>query len=301
MKLNRLFEIVYILLNRKTVTSKELASHFEVSKRTILRDVETLSQAGVPIYTTQGYGGGISILDNYVLNKAVISDEDQNQILFALQSLGSTEHIDVANILKKLQTFFDKSDTSWIEVDLSQWGNAKPDKAKFENLKEAILKKHAVTIDYPNIYGEVITRTIYPLKLLFKAKSWYLQSYCLLKENYRTFKINRILSITLLEDTFDNKQFLCPPIEEFEFSASTLVHLVMKFSPCTAYRIYEEFNLKNIVKNDDGSFIVTVDLPNDNWLYSLLLSFGSEVQVLNPQIVKETLYKQLEKMRQFYL
>lgn len=301
MKLNRLFEIVYILLNRKTVTSKELASHFEVSKRTILRDVETLSQAGVPIYTTQGYGGGISILDNYVLNKAIISDEDQNQILFALQSLGSTEHIDVANILKKLQTFFDKSDTNWIEVDLSQWGNAKPDKAKFENLKEAILKKHAVTIDYPNIYGEVITRTVYPLKLLFKAKSWYLQSYCLLKENYRTFKINRILSITLLEDTFDNKQFLCPPIEEFEFSANTLVHLVMKFSPCTVYRIYEEFNLKNIVKNDDGSFIVTVDLPNDNWLYSLLLSFGSEVQVLNPQIVKETLYKQLEKMRQFYL
>jgi predicted DNA-binding transcriptional regulator YafY len=159
MQINRLFEMVYLLLYKKRTTAKELAEHFEVSVRTILRDIETLSSAGIPIYTLQGKGGGISILDNFVLNKTAISEEEQNQILFALQSMSSANNIDVSNILSRLTVLFEKTGTSWIEVDFSSWTNCEPDKVRFEALKEAIIGKQAVAFTYLNSYGDIAHRT----------------------------------------------------------------------------------------------------------------------------------------------
>ena len=114
MQINRLFEIVYILLDKKNITANELAEHFEVSKRTILRDIETLTIAGIPIYTTKGKGGGISILDNFVLNKTAVSEEEQNQILIALQSLASTQHMDTDGIISRLGAFMIMSRTKFV-------------------------------------------------------------------------------------------------------------------------------------------------------------------------------------------
>ncbi|UUZ83866.1 HTH domain-containing protein [Paenibacillus sp. P26] len=122
MQINRLFEIVYLLLSRKRITAKELAEHCEVSVRTILRDLETLSAAGIPVYTVQGKGGGISALDRYVLNKALLSEEEQQHVLFALQSLSSTNQVDVGGILAKLRALFNKTGSSWIEVDFFALG-----------------------------------------------------------------------------------------------------------------------------------------------------------------------------------
>ncbi|PNV59752.1 YafY family transcriptional regulator [Clostridium sp. chh4-2] len=296
MQINRLFEIVYILLNQKMTTAKELADYFEVSRRTILRDIETLSQSGIPVYTTPGKGGGISILDNFILNKAAISDEEQNHILFALQSLGSTEHIEVTDIISKLQVLFDKMDTNWIEVDFSRWGNTKPDKEKFETLKSAIIKKLAVSFTYPNSCGEITARTAYPLKLVFKSKAWYLQAYCCLREDYRTFKINRILSLNVLTDSFAGQDLVPPPVVLYSLP-SGLVHLTLNFSSSAAYRVYDEFDMQNVTQNSDGSYTVTVDLPDDSWLYSFLLSFGSSVKIIEPQFVKENLIKEVEKLK----
>lgn len=300
MQINRLFEIVYLLLDKKRMTANELAEHFEVSKRTILRDIETLTTAGIPIYTSQGKGGGVSILDNYVFNKAAISDEEQNQILFALQSMASTQHIDVNNVLSKLSSLFDKTDTSWIEVDFSRWGNIEPDKERFEKLKRAILKKQAISFTYPSSYGEITDRTVYPLKLVFKSKAWYLQAYCLRKHDYRTFKISRMLSVKIMVENFIDKHFSPPPIDTSDASSSALIHLEMRFSSYVAYRIYDEFDMKNVVKNDDGSFSVTIDLPDDYWLYGFLLSVGTAVQVIKPQSVKDNLLTQIEELKKFY-
>jgi Predicted transcriptional regulator len=130
MQVNRLFEIVYILLEKKKVTANELAEHFEVSKRTILRDIDALTIAGIPIYTSKGKGGGISILDNFVLNKTTISDEEQSEILMSLQSLAATKYLDDSKILSKLETLFQKTDTNWIEVDFSRWNSIERDKRK---------------------------------------------------------------------------------------------------------------------------------------------------------------------------
>jgi|LSQX01.2.fsa_nt_gb predicted DNA-binding transcriptional regulator YafY len=300
MQINRLFEIVYLLLNKKRATTNELAEYFEVSKRTILRDVDKLASAGIPVYTSQGKGGGISILDNFVLNKTTISDEEQNQILLALQSLASTHHVNSSELLSKLSSLFNKIDTNWIEVDFSRWGNTEPDKEKFEMLKEAILKKQAIMFIYSSSYGETTSRTAYPLKLVFKSKSWYLQAYCLLKNDYRIFKINRMLSVTVSTSNFIGQELTPPPIEPKSLTSSALIHLELQFTSYTAYRVYDEFDTKDVIKNKDGSFTVMVDLPNDYWLYDFLLSFGTSVKVLEPTSVREILLVKAKEIISFY-
>jgi len=133
MQINRLFEIVYILLDKKTITAKELSKHFEVSVRTIYRDVEALSISGIPIYTNKGKGGGISLIEDFVLNKSVLSEKEQNEILMSLQSINAMKFLDVEPVLKRLSTIFNKESDNWIDVDFSQWGSDDSEKEKFNN------------------------------------------------------------------------------------------------------------------------------------------------------------------------
>lgn len=301
MQINRLFEIIYLLMSKKSMKAKELAEHFEVSVRTVLRDIDTLTAAGIPIYTSQGKGGGIFILDRYVLNKAVITDDEQNQILFALQGLAATRNIDADNILGRLRSLFEKTDTDWIEVDFSRWGNSASDKAKFELLKDAIINKHALAFTYSSSYRETGSRKAYPLKLVFKSKSWYLQAYCLPKENYRTFKVSRMRNIEMLAETFGAMEFHTPEIESSGSRPPCLVDVKLQFPSHMAYRVYDEFDERNIVQNEDGSFTVAVRLPDDYWLYGYILSFDDSVEVLEPQSIRGEIVRRAEKIRIKYL
>lgn len=170
MQINRLFEIVYLLMDKKSMTANELAAYFEVSKRTILRDIDKLTTAGIPIYTMQGKGGGIVIHDRFVLNKTVISESEQQQILFALQGMSATQHIETEGILSRLRNLFEKEDKNWIEVVFSRWGNSAADRAKFDSLN-AVIDERTISFTYSSSYGETADRKAYPLKLVFKSKS----------------------------------------------------------------------------------------------------------------------------------
>ena len=130
MQISRLFEIVYILMNKKNTTAKELSEHFEVSQRTIYRDIDTLSQAGIPIYTNKGKGGGIGLMEHFVLNKSVLSEQEQNDILSALQGFKVTSYSDTNQVLSKLNSLFGSKNTDWIEVDFSYWNSKEEDKPK---------------------------------------------------------------------------------------------------------------------------------------------------------------------------
>jgi predicted DNA-binding transcriptional regulator YafY len=121
MKLNRLFEIIYILLQKRSVSAKELSDHLGVSVRTIYRDIDVLSLAGIPVYTEQGKGGGISILPDFVLNKSLLSEQDQSEILTALQGLSNVKTAETDRVLEKLSAIFNKTAVHWLEVDFSDW------------------------------------------------------------------------------------------------------------------------------------------------------------------------------------
>ena len=148
MQIERLFEIVYILLEKGTVTAQELSDKLNVSKRTILRDIETLTLAKVPVCTTQGKGGGISLLNGYVLDKAVLSDEEKEQILLGVKMLLPTGHAN-DNALSKISTFFSLKNTTSLEIDFSRWSNPTQDRGKFDALQNAILQKKTLAFASP--------------------------------------------------------------------------------------------------------------------------------------------------------
>jgi predicted DNA-binding transcriptional regulator YafY len=300
MRIDRLFGIVYLLLDKKNMTAGELAEHFEVSVRTILRDIDTLSAAGIPVYTSQGKGGGVALTDRYVLNKAAVSDEEQNQILFALQSFSATGGLDASAVLSKLRAIFDKTKMDWIEVDFSRWGHNERDKIRFDLLKKALTENQIIRFAYAGAHGKTTSRSVCPLKLVYKSRSWYLQGYCLLKRDYRTFKINRMLSVELLTESFDRNAFVPPRIDEGTTPPEALIRVRMKFSPHTAYRIYDEFDADDISVDGGGSFLVEVYLEEDDWLYEFLLSFGASVRVLEPQSVKDRLLAKAEEIKRAY-
>ncbi|MBC3888374.1 WYL domain-containing protein [Acetobacterium paludosum] len=301
MQINRLFEIVYILLDKKTVTARELSEHFEVSQRTIYRDVEVLSQTGIPIYTTKGKGGGISILSEFVFNKSILSDTEQNEIISALQSLNALNGSSVDPILNKMATLFNKNSSNWIDVDFSRWGSDEMEKEKFKLIKTGILDKKVLDFNYYSSYGEKSTRLIEPLKLMFKGQSWYLYGYCRLKCDYRIFKITRIRNINMKDETFERETPENIWTETDSGYESRTVNLVLKFDAEMAYRLYDEFSAEDIKTNPDGSFIVKTCMPEANWVYGYLMSYGERVEVLEPERMKRKIAEKYQKALKKYL
>ena len=299
MQINRLFEIVYLLMNKKQITANELAAHFEVSKRTVLRDIDTLAAAGIPIYTIQGKGGGIFIQDKFILNKTFISEDEQKQILFSLQSMSATELVETDKILGRLRSLFNNPSKEWIEVDFSRWGYSAADNAKFEILKNAIINELAVSFDYLSAYEDFKRREVYPLKLSFKSKAWYLKSFCLSENDYIIFKFTRMSNMTTLDKSFAGKDFEIPEIEPAEdLSPMNLVDVKICILSHAKFRIYDEFHESNITVNEDGSFTVRMA---GQWIYDYILSYGTAAEILEPQYMRDEMRSRAEKIKNKYL
>ena len=302
MQINRLFEIVYILFDKKTITARELAEHFEVSKRTIYRDVETLSMAGIPIYTNKGKGGGINILPEFILNKSLLSGSEQDEILSGLQSLSALNVPNVDPVLNKLATIFNKKNASWIDVDFSHWGSDNSEKEKFKLLKNAILEKNVIIFDYYSSYGEISKqRFVEPMKLVFKGQSWYVYGYCKLKADYRMFKVTRIKNLVASNEHF-NRNLPKDILDTSDDSYKTkMITIVLKIHSKMAYRVFDEFGSENITKNVDGSFTVKSTIPESDWIYGYIMSYGEYAEVLEPIYIRETIVNKFKEGLKKYL
>ncbi|WP_400245011.1 helix-turn-helix transcriptional regulator [Niallia sp. JL1B1071] len=302
MKISRLFQIVYILLEKKSTTANELAEKFEVSVRTIYRDIETLTESGIPIYTTQGKGGGITLMDQFILNKSFLLEKEQDEILFSLQSLSVANYPEIDDILTKLGHLFQKSDTKWIEVDFSAWGSDTKRKEYFSLFKQSILDRHVISFHYINSNGEKSFRRVLPTKLLFKDKSWYLKGFCLDKAASRIFKINRMSTIEVTDDhleQMDNVETLSlsPP---FHNDHQERADLVLRVSPEVSYRIYDEFDEEHITIEKDGFYHITISHMKGEWLYSYLLSYGNYLEVIEPTDIRKELKNRIQQMLNQY-
>ena len=297
MQINRLFEIIYILLGKKSVTARELSERFNVSVRTIYRDVETLSSAGIPIYMNRGKGGGISLLDNFVLNKSMLSESEQNDILTALGALSSLNWTEEQNALSKLGGLFGKASQNWIKVNFSHWHGF--DK-KFETIKDAILSKKVVSFDYYGKGREKTSRLAEPLQLQFNDKAWYLHAFCLKRGETRTFKIARMENLNITGQSFDRAfNEKSEPVKSLDYANFTKI--VLKMDNSQAYRIFDEFSDEEVINNHDGSFTITLYYPEDEWIYGYILSFGHYAKVLEPPHIKEIIIERLKKSLDKYL
>ena len=295
MRSERLFEIVFILLNQKQTTAQELAKKFGVSVRTIYRDMDILSSAGIPVYTMQGTGGGIFIDESYTINKSILTKKEQDKILLALQCLSPIDEIHTESILNRLSAIFQKN-ADWVKVDYSRWDN-KNDTSVFDTVKQTILECRALRIEYLSSYGEKTERTIYPLRLLYKSKAWYVESFCAEKNDYRLFRLNRMLSVTQTVKTFKRAELLNKISERKDYSDDlVLTNIKLKCTAKNAYRLYDEFPPELIAKNSDGSYTMNAALPFDSWVCGFILSLGTEVEILEPENLKTEIAQLAEEI-----
>lgn len=284
---SRLFKIVYYLLEKGHVTAAELAEKLEVSVRTIYRDIDALSGAGVPVYAETGRNGGIHLMNNFVLDKTVLSDEEKQEILTALQSINISRNTQSSKTLQKLSAIFNTNTDNWLEVDFSRWGSTEIDSEKFELLKSAVIHCRYVKIHYAGSYGDISERTVQPLKLVYKAKAWYLEAFCTNKKDWRIFKLNRILDFEILKETFQHRNFPVSAEATDDYNQITL-----RFPKEMAYRVYDEFDKTQVVHQADGDLIVTAKMPEDSWLIGFLLSFGTQVDIISPAYLKDIVAEQ---------
>ena len=299
MEQSRLFKIVYHLLEKGKSTAPELAEKFEVSIRTIYRDLDTISAAGIPIYATQGKGGGIFIMQDFMLNKSLLSEQEKEQILMALQGISATEHNQTDELLMKLSGLFQSKVTNWIEVDFSEWYKNTPNYDVFNLIKNTIFNQYTITFSYFAREGNYSNRTVEPIKLIFKNKDWYLYGFCLLRNDFRFFKLTRIKDLEISSDTFIREVKSSHEIETV-IKNKNFIHAKLKFSPKVAFRVYDEFT-DNVSKDNQGNLYVNIDLPDNETLFSYILSFGDNVEILEPDYLRHSMKEKLALMLEKYI
>lgn len=303
--INRLFGIMYILLNKGTITAKELAEHFEVSVRTIYRDIEVLSQAGIPVYAKKGKNGGICLMEQFVLNKMLITPGEQQEILSALLSMKETNAMDDKEIIQKLGNFFKTEPMNWISIDFSDWGEGL--KQLFEDIKKAICTQKVISFDYYGQNRTMSRRTVEPVQLLFKEYTWYLRAYCRERKALRTFKLTRIRKMEVLEENFKPKEALLEENADSEKEQGIKTSnvyaplITLWIDKKEAYRVYDRFVESNIEILEDGNFVVRVAYPLDEWVYGLILSFGASAKVLEPLEIQQEIKNRISDMQKNYI
>lgn len=292
---SRLFEIIYLLMNKDRATAKELAERFGVSARTIYRDIDMISLAGIPVYTEKGKGGGISLLPDFVLNKSILSEQEQSEILASLQGLTQIQSADAGRVLQKLSAVFNKTAVKWLEVDFSDWSFDRQD--FWGGFKSAILQKRITEFDYYSSYGEKTRRRVEPIQLWFKSRAWYLKAYDLTKRDVRLFRLSRVGNMRVTDETFAERNLL---IEETIRTPSASqrpdVTLRLRIKSEMAHRVLDEFASVVEKQTEDGNYIVSLCWSEDNWVYGTILSFGEYIEVLEPEHIREIIRDKAKKI-----
>lgn len=297
MKDNRLFRMLYYILKKGKVTARELAERFEVSIRTIYRDIDSLSSAGIPIYAIQGKGGGIEIADEFVLSKSLLTEDEKEQIMTALYGLENVNKSYENELLIKLSALFKIKNTNWIEVDFNSWQNNKIYEKIFNEIKSAILSKNILEFSYFGSNEETY-RKVKPVRLLFKGQDRYLYAFCLLRDDFRYFKLSRIKKLKTLpvifEDDFEDV------ILKKEMRYENTVHIKVKFDRKVAFRVYDELG-ENITEDEDGNLYAEMEIPNDYNLYGYIFSFADNVEVLEPKEIRIQIKKIINEISKKYI
>jgi predicted DNA-binding transcriptional regulator YafY len=300
LKINRLLEITIILLNKGTITARDLADRFGVSTRTIYRDIDVLSGSGVPVFTNKGNGGGISLLEDYSFNKTLISQEESESLIFALKTLQAIKYPEADNILNKIGAIFKNANsTNWVDIDFSPWGSRPNESNKFTDIKRSILERKVIFFDYVNRDGARSSRSLEPMRLVYKGTAWYLWGYCKIREDFRTFRISRIKNVIVTEQIYERKidNYRKEGTDEI---SKKLVKLKLKFYPEVLYRLYDDFDEEFIYKNEDGTCEVEVSYPEDEWVYGYIMSYGCYVEVIEPVHIQKIVAERMKKALEFY-
>lgn len=301
MKIDRLIGIITMLLKYEKLTAPQLAKKFEVSRRTISRDIETICSAGIPIVTISGYNGGICIADGYKIDKSLLTKDELQSIFTGLKSIDSVSKTSHSkSLIEKLSInpvdSIINEDVVLIDLASHYQGSLT---YKIETIKKAILKQNLIYFDYYYKNGES-KRTVEPYLLLFKWSSWYLYAFCLNRQNYRLFKLNRLWNIEAIDTIFKLRQINYEQINFDKFLTENKIHFKAVFNSTVKYRIVEEYGVDSFKENQNKDLIFEWDFANYEAMKNWVMSFGSSVQVLEPLELRHNIYIESQKVLEIY-
>lgn len=309
MKLERLLAIVMLLINRKRMSARALADHFEVSLRTIYRDVDALNAAGIPVISYAGAGGGYEIMDRFTIDRQILDLDELHTITAALQGVkASMDDKQLEGLLEKVKALIAGAgentvpSTRELVFDLNPWGITETKRRKVSQLRDAIRNRVAVRISYTNLAGETRVRVVEPAALLLKGYIWYLHAYCRAREDYRLFRLSRIQELETNEGDYFKPHSV--EIERLdwleEWNSEGYIAVELYFSGRVEARIRDIFDSEQIIRDAQGYFWVKTEIQNDEWMFSMLLSFGEDLCIIKPNSLRERIKQTAQKLLDMY-
>ncbi|MCL1982177.1 MAG: YafY family transcriptional regulator [Clostridiales bacterium] len=308
MKVDRLVSIIMVLLDKERIGARELADMFEVSPRTIYRDIDSINMAGIPVYGAPGVSGGFEIMQKYKIDKKVFSTADLSAILMGLSSLSNMIRGDeLVNALAKVKSFIPADKAKDVElkanqiyIDLSPWmgnGNIQP---YLEIIKTALQENKLLSFEYADRYGNETARTAEPYQLVMKSSQWYWQGYCLTRNDFRLFKLSRTSNLQIREETFTPRDYQNPQLDVTDIAATMQKNIKIRIHKSVMDRILDFCTYEHFSPDGNEHYVVSFPFIENDYHYDILLSFGDKCECLEPLRIRSEMKQRIHDMAVLY-
>ena len=308
MKTDRLVSIIMMLLDKERVSAQELADRFEVSPRTIYRDIETINMAGIPVRSTPGVGGGFEIMQEYKLDKNVFSAADLSAILMGLSSLsGMVRGNELVNALAKVRRFIPADRAKEIElranqiyIDLSPWMGNRNIQPYLELVKTALQESRMLSFEYADRFGNKTVRTVEPYQIVLKGSHWYFQGYCRKREDFRLFRLSRISNLQMSRETFSPRDYQKPVLDFADILKTMQTTIKLRVQKSAMDRLLDFCTCEHAVPDGEEHYIVNFPFIENEYYYDILISFGDQCECLEPLHVRAEMKRRIQNMAALY-
>ncbi|MCL2699120.1 MAG: YafY family transcriptional regulator [Defluviitaleaceae bacterium] len=308
MKIDRLVSIIMILLDKERIGAQELADMFEVSPRTIYRDIETINIAGIPVHSVSGVGGGFEIMQKYKIDKKVFSTADLSAILMGLSGLSSMIRGDeLVNALAKVKSFIPADRAKDVElkadqiyIDLSPWIGNRNIQPYLEIIKTALQESKLLSFGYSDRYGNKTARIAEPYQLVLKSSRWYLQGYCHKRNDFRLFKLSRISSLEINEESFSPRDYQKPQLEFTDILAAMQKTIKIRIHKSVMDRVLDFCDFEHFSADGDEHFIVSFPFIENEYYYNILFSLGNKCECLEPLHIRSEMKRRIYDIATLY-
>lgn len=308
MKIDRLVSMIMILLDKERIGAQELADMFEVSPRTIYRDIDTINMAGIPVHSTSGVGGGFEIMQNYKLDKKVFSASDLSALLMGLSSLSNTVRGDeLVNALAKVKSFIPADKVKDIElkanqihIDLSPWRGNRNIQPCLESIKTALQESKLISFQYLAHHGNKTVRVVEPYQLVLKNSQWYLQGYCNMRSDYRLFKLSRISDLQIKDVSFIPRDYQKPILEFSDILETMETKIKIRIHKAVMDRVLDYCAYEEFVLDGDNHYIVDFPFIENDYYFDILLGFGNKCECLEPLSIRTEIRRRIHDMAVLY-
>lgn len=308
MKVDRLVSIIMILLEKKTVRAADLAETFEVSIRTIYRDIDAISMAGIPVRATPGVGGGFEIMPGFKLDKKVFTSNDLSALLMGLSSLSNVVHgEEIIHTLSKVKSFIPAEQAEMIAVkanqiriDIHPWMSNPNIKDYLAKIESALSDRHLLSFSYIGRKGALIERTIEPYQLVSKNGQWYIYGFCNLRKDFRLFKLSRIIGLCICDTAYTPKDFPAPQLNMDDIASSLQIMITLRIHKTLTEQLLDYCSFDRFTPDGDSHYLVSFPFIDRDYYYGILLSFGDKCECLAPDSVKKKLQEKILQLSELY-